>query len=216
MPLGIIFLSFNFCPFYWFKANSEVEVEEEQHAELAPTTPSRSRTEELIEVFQRQADRVGGPTLFSYKVREGEDICDAVCDERKMIEHADFIRDVFATGGLSMPKWLANTVLAKIWKYNYKSWKEKACDMKRWRDNQQDRARRILHVAGKAHKRKTVPDWLWNILHGSGNDVALENPEAEIVEPEVAKVPVKTEKRRRSRKTTDEILPSPIKRYESK
>ena len=61
-----------------------------------------------------------------------------------------------------------------------------------------------------------MPDWLWNILHGSGDDVALENPEAEIVKPEVAKVPVKTEKRRRSRKTTDEILRSPIKRYESK
>ena len=190
---------------------SEEEVEEEEHAELAPTKQSRPRIgtdkkEELIEVFQRQADRVGGPKLFS----------DDVFGYRTMIEHADFIRDVFATGGFSMTKGMANIVLAKIWKYNYKSWKEKACDMKRWRDNQQDRARRILHVAGKPHKRKTVPDWLWNILHGSGDDVALENPEAEIVEPEVAKVPVKTEKRRRSRKTTDEILRSPIKRYESK
>ena len=194
--MGSFFSVFNVCPFYWFKANSEVEVEEEEHAELAPTKQSRPRTladkkEELIEAFQRQADRVGGPKLFSYKVREGEDIRDAVCDERKMIEHADFIRDVFATGGFSMTKGMANIVLAKIWKYNYNSWKEKACDMKRWRDNQQDRARRILHVAGKAHKRKKVPDWLWNILHGSGDDVAQENPEAEVVEPEVAKVPVK-------------------------
>ena len=209
-PLGSFFLSFNFCPFYWFKANSEVEVEEEQHAELAPTTPSRSRTEELIEVFQRQADRVGGPKLFSYEV-------DAVCDEHKLIdEHVDFIRDVVsATGGFSMTRGMANIVLAKIWKYNYNSWKEKACDMKRWRDNQQDRARRILHVAGKAHKRKKVPDWLWSILHGSGYDVAQENPEAEVVEPEVAEVPVNTETRRRPRKTTDEILRSLIKRYES-
>ena len=49
-----------------------------------------------------------------------------------------------------------------------------------------------------------------------GDDVTLENPEAEIVEPEVSEVPVNTEKRRRPRKTTDEILRSPIKRYESK
>ena len=82
-------------PFYWFKASSEEEVEEEEHAELAPTKQSRPRIgtdkkEELIEVFQRQADRVGGPKLFS----------DDVFGYRTMIEHADFIRDVFATGGL--------------------------------------------------------------------------------------------------------------------
>ena len=116
-----------------------------------------------------------------------------------------------------MTKGMADVVLAKIWKYNYNSWKEKACDMKRWRDNQQDRARRILHVVEKAHKRKKVPDWLWSILHGSGDDVAQENPEAEVVEPEVAAVPVNTETRRRPRKTTDdEIIRSLIKRYESK
>ena len=61
-----------------------------------------------------------------------------------------------------------------------------------------------------------MPDWLWNILHGSGDDVAQENPEAEVVEPEVAEVPVNTETRRRPRKTTHEMIRSLIKRYDSK
>ena len=61
-----------------------------------------------------------------------------------------------------------------------------------------------------------MPDWLWSILHGSGDDVAPENPEAEVVEPEVAAVPVNTETRRRPRKTPVEgFYESLIKRYES-
>ena len=124
---------------------------------LAPTDrilhiPKQSRPRtladkrgDLLKAFQRQADRVGGPKLFSYEV-------DAVCDEHKLIdEHVDFIRDVVsATGGFSMTTGMANIVLAKIWKYNYKSWKENACDMKRWRDNQECRARMLLHVADKS------------------------------------------------------------------
>ena len=111
------------------------------------------KKEELIEAFQRQADRVGGPKLFSYEA-------DAVCDEHKLIdEHVDLIRDVvYATGGFSMTRGMAKIVLAKIWKYNYKSWKENACDMKRWRDHQECRATWLLHVADKSH------GWHWKLL----------------------------------------------------